>query len=499
MESEPGISAQRDASPGGIGVPCLNRMKTITNPRRLGRIPLLCLCLSSVMNAGEARNPLVVDVKKWKSESWQPYETLTVDQLPDHASGAIGRSRFGGRMDRREKASGFFHVKKVEGGWTFVDPEGYHFFCVGVNSVASNDDNPDTCGAFHARFGDHESWALKTHSLLKETWGFNSLACWSSWEEFNQAGRPIPYMRRWNMIANFARMQGTAFPKYGHTGFEQDVIPVFDPAFPDFCDKIAKGMQETSDDPWLIGHFSDNELPLKESGILKRYLALDPENPNHRKAAAWLEARGKTRNSISREDDGRFAELVIRTYYQVVSRAMRKHDPNHLFLGTRFHGGVSQQDVSYRASGPYVDVVSVNYYHRWTPEQRAIDRWAELAAKPVMITEWYAKGEDSGLDNSSGAGFTVRTQRERGYFYENFTIGLLRNPNVIGWNWFRYIDDGPSKKGKSCNKGIVNLGYEPWQELVESMRAVNHDVYRLRDFLLTAPSSGFHDQPMPAQ
>ena len=44
-----------------------------------------------------------------------------------------------------------------------------------------------------------------------------------------------------------------------------------------------------------------------------------------------------------------------------------------------------------------------------------MDGWKNQAGgTPFMVTEFYTKGEDTKLDNSSGAGFVVRDQQNRG-------------------------------------------------------------------------------------
>ena len=97
----------------------------------------------------------------------------------------------------------------------------------------------------------------------------------------------------------------------------------------------------------------------------------------------------------------------------------------------------------------------------------------------------------SGLNNIKGAGFTVPTQKDRGHFYENFTLGLLQNKNVVGWHWFRYIDDGGLKtKGQSSNKGIVNIEYQEYRELAASMKAINSQAYSLSDYLRITQGRG---------
>jgi hypothetical protein len=285
-------------------------------------------------------------------------------------------------------------------------------------------------------------------------------------------------------MASYGRNQGITHKTYGHEGFRDDVLPVFDKGFAEHCDEISKAMAETKDDPWLVGHFSDNELPFTSAGIVKRYLKCPVEDESRIAVESWLNENGVDAGKITTKHDTEFAELVLRTYYKTVHDAIRRHDPNHMILGSRLHGQASGQDICYTASGPFVDVVSINYYHRWTPDQAELDRRAALAKKPILITEWYAKGVDSGLDNTKGAGFTVPTQTERGMFYENFTIGLLKNRNVVGWHWFRYIDDGDLKTtGHSCNKGIVDARYDEYRELGLSMKAVNSAAYQLSDFL----------------
>jgi hypothetical protein len=45
------------------------------------------------------------------------------------------------------------------------------------------------------------------------------------------------------------------------------------------------------------------------------------------------------------------------------------------------------------------------------------------------------------LANITGAGWTVRTQKDRGRFYQNYTLGLLKQPGCVGWHWFKYMDN----------------------------------------------------------
>ena len=104
-----------------------------------------------------------------------------------------------------------------------------------------------------------------------------------------------------------------------------------------------------------------------------------------------------------------------------------------------------------------------------------------------MITEFYAKGQDSGLPNNTGAGWLVPTQRDRGRFYQHFTLGLLESKSCVGWHWFKYRDNSPEDlstdpSNRDSNKGIVDYQYKPYLPLLEDMRELNSEVYALIDY-----------------
>ncbi len=130
---------------------------------------------------------------------------------------------------------------------------------------------------------------------------------------------------------------------------------------------------------------------------------------------------------------------------------------------------------------------SVNYYDVWTPSQQQLALWESESGKPVLITEWYTKAEDSGLANTGGAGWLVKTQHDRGLFYQNYTLALLQSKVCVGWDWFKYADNDPTDisadpSNRDANKGIVNMRYQPYQPLLEDMKQINNRVYTLADY-----------------
>ncbi len=103
-------------------------------------------------------------------------------------------------------------------------------------------------------------------------------------------------------MASYGKKRGGTYQKAGHIGYPNDCIFVFDPGFEAFCDDYAKQLAADKDDPWLLGHFSDNELPFRRTA-LKNYLGLPESDPGYKaaiKLAALASRRGSRRQGHHR-------------------------------------------------------------------------------------------------------------------------------------------------------------------------------------------------------
>ena len=138
----------------------------------------------------------------------------------------------------------------------------------------------------------------------------------------------------------------------------------------------------------------------------------------------------------------------------------------------------------FEVAGRYMDVISVNHYQRWTPDMEEITNFGKWSGKPFMVTEFYTKGEDSDLPNTTGAGWNVHTQEERGLFYQNFCLQLLESKCCVGWHWFKYMDNDPEdlttdESNRDSNKGMVKWNFEPYPALLAKMKQLNDRTFRL--------------------
>ena len=454
--------------------------------------------------------PVKVKYKVGDAE-WQERAPRTPETLPGFVASAYPDpplDRWGGRTDRKAKATGFFRVEKKGDRWWLVDPDGGLFVHVGVAGVDVGK-SPTPRGALAEKFGTPEKWAERTTTYLREQ-GFNGAGAWSGvallrgaarekrlvYTVIGNAGAPDgPNTGGGGFMSNFGKKLRATRPGVGHTNYPNGCIPVFHPDFPAFCDEYARPLAGLKDDPYLLGYFSDNELPYPR---LEKYLELPANDPvmasSRRAAEEWLAARrrkgqpsGAASAEITDADRDAWTEHVFDRYLALTTAATRRYDPNHLCLGPRFYGPEKDNPAAFRAAGRHLDALGINLYFVFDPKPGSIARWTEWSGRPVILTEWYAKGMDSGLPNTSGAGWTVQTQEDRGLFYQTFALGLLREKNCIGWHWFKYLDNDPADpnaeaSNQDANKGMVTVRYEPYQPLVDRMRSLNRRVYALADY-----------------
>jgi hypothetical protein len=423
-------------------------------------------------------DPILVEAStKPTGQPWVLYPTRTLEQMPGSLLDITdcGRSAYGGRLTHPTNATGFFYPVKMGDRWWLVDPDGYLFLHQGVG-VISRVSSTGGEAALASLFGTAQNWADQTTALLQQT-GFNGAGAWSETGLIRQAPRPLVYTINKSFLRTFNATNST-------TGYP----PVFDPGFESFCQAYAQSFAATRDDPYLLGYFSDNELPFSSS-TLTSWLMLSPGDPSYDEAWRWLRQRygpGATAGQVTTQDRYDFLGHVWGRYYSVVNQAIKQHDPNHLYLGSRFYSSDKDRPEIFRAVGPHVDVLSVNHYGQWTPDINRIRMWEQESGKPVIITEYYVKGEDSGMPNNTGAGWVVRTQTDRGYFYQNFTLALLESRVCVGWHWFRYADNDPDAGADpsniDSNKGVVSNRYVTYDELLEAMRQLNARTYLLTDY-----------------
>jgi len=423
-------------------------------------------------------------------KDWVPMDTRTMQHLPNFKPKKKQKlSKYGGNKIQQAEATGFYRTEKINGRWWIVDPDGYLFIHKAINSL-NRGKSKRNLKAYEEKFDSPVDWMTKTTQLIKEN-GFNGAGSWSDAEliiEMQKDGEnELAYTINLNWMSGYGKVRGGTYAVPGHTGYPNNCIFVFDKEFKTYCEEQAKELVQYKDDPNLLGYFSDNEMPFKMSN-LEGYLSNeDNTDQGYLAAKSWLAEKEIRDNDITDEVRNEFLAYVGETYFSIVNGSIKKYDPNHLYLGPRFYSSEKNNELFMRTAGKYIDIICNNYYGRWTPREEELNNWAEWTGKPFMITEWYTKGEDSGLPNISGAGWIVRTQKDRGLFYQNYTLKLLESKSCVGWHWFKYQDNDPEMENAElsnidANKGIVDNDYNEYLPLLNLMKEVNLQVYKLIEY-----------------
>jgi hypothetical protein len=452
---------------------------------------ILFVLVFSFSQAGAQYASLSVASKKKSDGKWEENPTRILSSLKGFspAREIVILDSYGGLKNKQYRVTGFFRTEKINDRWWIITPDGHPCINMSVNSVTpgSSDKQKDS---LKKMFGTREKWAAETRTYLQSL-GFNGLGSWSDYKTFSSAEqqktKPLSYTIIWNFMSSYGKVRGGTYQKPGHTGYPNDAIFVFNPEFESFCDSHAKQLSAYKDDKNLLGHFSDNELPFYEK-TLDKFLSLPDSNDPGRKAAeVWLAKQNVEKKNITKEIRSRFLAFVGARYFSVVSRAIKKYDPNHLYLGSRLHSTEKHDEHFMKEAGLYLDIIAINYYSRWTPVKDEMSDWVSWTGKPFLITEWYVKAEDSGLPNTTGAGWIVKTQKDRGFFYQNYTLALLESKGCVGWHWFKYQDNDPEQKNAEpsnidSNKGMVDSTYASYDDLISAMKDLNFQIYPIVEY-----------------
>jgi hypothetical protein len=388
----------------------------------------------------------------------------------------------------KQTATGRFYTKQISGRWWLVDPEGYLHYERSVTSFRKGSSTRNA-QAWAMRFGTNESWLATTQRELASIGVHGTGAFCTDAYDLIQAhntanpGAPLTLMPSFGFLSAFRSSAGLAYPG----GDSENAIGlVLSDKWADFCKNyVATTLKPYLKDPNTIGIYSDNEINFstQNSRTLDRFLKIaDKNDPAYLHAQAFLDEKKTTSVTDVLNDEycGRLAEL----YYKGVKEGITANDPDLLYLGTRLHGTPKYMENVIKAAGKYCDIISINYYSRWSPELTTwVKNWGDWTGKPFIVTEFYTKGiYDSDLANGSGAGFSVPTQKERAYAYQHFTLGLLEAKNCIGWTWFKYQDDDTGSANSPANKGMYDNYYNMFPYLTTFMKELNYNAYDLINY-----------------
>ena len=376
--------------------------------------------------------------------------------------------------------TGYFHIETVDGRPYIIDPEGNPFFAIGMNDVAFTSGTANQEAFLLEKYGTQENFFREVTAALKAT-GVNvaqmsASASLLAVEDGLSVVVPLGANSAYMTSLGRGYLSGDGIFPYNNT------VCLFDPDYVTFTEATLKASIENGgyrDTPRVFGYTTDNELP-SELHMLDNYLTLNPSDTptnafSYATAWTWLARRmndpvptlEKYRSSPEYEQIRReFLGFWYARYYKTTSEAIKKADPNHMYMGSRSNLNALSEEWPVRAAGYYADMITANLYGGLNPSVDTIINLYRHSGVPFMVTEFFAKGQDAldangyPLANSTGAGIFVQTQAERAAYYEHYTLALLESRACVGWTWYRMRDNDQSLFRQ------VSTGKEMWMAYV---------------------------------
>ena len=423
---------------------------------------------------------------EWKTEDKEIVPTKTI-QRRNETTGEMATitvavnqynySQYGGYLQAKGKATGFFHTEKIDGKWWFVDPEGYLFLSHGVDCVSPGGGGnvrdldkrngmykelpPQSLNANSQRRGiSFGTWNLfrrygenypeKSREMIikrMDKWGLNTIANWSSAEVMNMNKKAFMFQLR-------------------DVGIEGGLMGLPDVYAPDFASKVDAGckasVESYKNNPWLIGYFTGNEPSWLEQEERLCSMILDgPEKPIKTELKNWL-AKGDTP-----ERRKQFIFKTFRIFLETVDNSIKKYDPNHLNLGIRFGNVMGIDREILEICKDVFDVFSFNCYDLY-PKKEMMDRAADITGLPMIIGEYHFGTVDRGMAQSL---WQVNSQQERGVAYRYYTERAYAHPGLIGSAYFQWCDQDLTgrRDGENYNCGMVDVTDRPYKYQVEAV------------------------------
>lgn len=427
--------------------------------------------------------PVVDQFGQWISDDW-PEKSNSFDELKAAweveekeltQNLEINLSKYGGYLDDKVEATGFFRVEKINGNWWFVDPDGYLFFsvgCTGINGGGSfsriegreyifesfppdefieTDRNINKASIYswnlYRRFGAkwYEKWLDMTIKRM-DAWGVNTVANWSD-RKLCEIGQK-PYV--------------VALGGWGFNPNTMGMPDVYDPGYSAFIDSVAKKQCSLlKNDPWLLGYFVGNEPPWPGWEMELVNVILEGEDTPMK-----AELKKFLFNDDSPERQMRFIYNTYKKFITMVNTAIKKYDPNHLNLGLRFGGNPPEEIIKASADVGF-DVFSLNIYG-YSVNKKIFQKIDLLTGLPIIIGEFHFGTPGRGL--APGLAQT-KNQKERGIAYRYYVENAAAHPSLVGTHWFQWWDQPSTGRfdGENYNIGFVDVTDQPYKEFIEEV------------------------------
>ena len=268
----------------------------------------------------------------------------------------------------------FFTLRKRNGRWWLITPDGDLFFSMGLNHIDSASLRYiENQHIWHDQYANSmRKWLQQVRADL-QNWGFNTVG-WvqevvTREVENHRHSRNFTYEEYQWLDMPYCHM--LPFVDFHQWEVETINADVKGKSFAQWCDYVARAhCGRFVDDPKLIGYFycdCPTWVHIRKDNAWKGPL-FDPE---------------RLKSAAGRRE---LLELA-QTYYRVTHDAIRRYDKNHLILADRYEAKAPLPDEVVQAALPYVDVLAFQCFGGADIVQEKLGYWDKNFDKPILLAD----------------------------------------------------------------------------------------------------------------
>jgi len=346
---------------------------------------------------------------------------------------------FGGNRQIEGMATGFFHLKEIDGRHYLITPEGHGYRALGINH-------------FHMMTSEDHDGAIER---IRD-WGFNA-GCYQGprwmWSRY-------PYTKGINLVPTSPYRPDSYF------GFRD----VFDPEFLAKLEESIRSIVEPqSENPFLIGYFWTDigvwEEERKGESWIGFYQSLPAESAGGKIWRKWKAEHPKA-------DENDFLALIAKQLFSKAHGMIRKYDENHLIFGERWHE-IDMPDQVVRESLPYVDTIAIQptskeFNHAF------FEKVYRDYGKPIYIADHVSSFATE--EHPVTMGQKAKDPESYVVYYERYVTTALSQPYLVGFNKCQYQDQVSSNG--MLKQGLLQQDGRPYPT-IEGIQAANRKALQL--------------------
>lgn len=440
----------------------------------------------------------------------------------------VDLDRFGGWKAKKFEATGFFRVEKDD-RWWLVTPEGNAFLSFGINHFTPYlFKQPHNRDAWQKKLGieDIEDWGQLTPALrgwfLRTCgdYGFNTVGVHNYLPMINQPKPELAYMQPIKFVE---------IPHWKTDIPDENFLDVFSDEFATRCDRLAEEFAAPiKDDPWLVG-YSMTDCPLfteedcrerpdviggarrgSRIGWPRRLRNLGGDAPGKQAYVRTVRELYRDRiedfnvtygttfdsfdalagaerwrpdtqlsNANETRDNIEFLKVVVDKYYETARNAIRRYDPNHLFVGDKINANTDSVDTVLPVTARHTDLLFYQMYARYEVQEPGLDRWKQVADMPVINGDSAYTMITDTMPRPYGP--VANSLEQRVEWTDEFFRKAFARPEFVGWHYCGLINATnliPRKEARQ-HSGLLDSYGEPYPELQKTIKAAASEIYNM--------------------